>query len=51
MVNSHMTRPNLTDMIDEIPRNMTGSGKRGKRSKRGKRGKRKSKKRKSIKHN
>jgi len=28
MVNSHMTRPNLTDMIDEIPRNMTGSGKR-----------------------
>jgi ankyrin repeat protein len=33
-LNSHMTRPNLTDMIDEIPRNMTGSGKRGKRSKR-----------------
>jgi len=27
-LNSHMTRPNLTDMIDEIPRNMTGSGKR-----------------------
>ena len=50
-LNSHMTRPNLTDMIDEIPRNMTGSGKRGKRSKRGKRGKRKSKKRKSLKHN
>ena len=41
-LNSHMTRPNLTDMIDEIPRNMTGSGKRGKR---------KSKKRKSLKHN
>ena len=32
-LNSHMTRPNLTDMIDEIPRNMTGSGKRGKRTK------------------
>ena len=31
MVNSHMTRPNLTDMIDEIPRNMTGSIKRSKR--------------------
>ena len=41
-LNSHMTRPNLTDMIDEIPRNMTGSGKRSKR---------KSKKRKSLKHN
>ena len=32
-LNSHMTRPNRVDMIDEIPRNMTGSGKRGKRTK------------------
>ena len=32
-LNSHMTRPNRTDMIDEIPRNMIGSGKRSKRTK------------------
>ena len=27
-LNSHMTRPNLTDMIDEIPRNMTRTNRR-----------------------
>ena len=42
MINSRMTRPNRTDMIDEIPSNMIGSGKRSKR---------KSKKHKSKKHN
>jgi len=30
-LNSHMTRPSRVDMIDEIPRNMTGSIKRSKR--------------------
>ena len=30
-LNSHMTRPSHVDMIDEIPRNMTGSIKRSKR--------------------
>jgi len=45
MLNSRMTRPNRTDMIDEIPSNMIGSGKRSKRSKRSKR---KSKKSKSL---